>query len=398
VTALLVAQSLRPTPLARALLSAPAVLAAQRYRRLRRLLASPALTPARLTPALVRATLAVYQPREPVLVLDTVRCGRWELFTVGLAVPGRVQLLSYAVLPYPWPVGQFAPTTTRLLRELGACWPAAAPTPHLVADRFFPSYALFQTLGQLGWGYTIRLRAAQTVTVAAVAQPVRALLAQAVPEAWTTWTGAYGCGKRTVPGHLVVGHGLVVLPWHQQDAGSARGRQRRAAVRAYDRKERRWPQVAQTDHWVVLFTTAATWRAAVTAYRQRYHTEATYRDLQGGYDGRQGWDLEGVLRAEADVARVTALVGLALVGQLLQQALGSPVGQPTSGIAAHLPDRWTVHGRLSLFARGRLVLQEADPAVQTWAQQRLAQVAGQFAGAAVRSAPPARVAPTPCAA
>src|SRR4051812_15133772 len=70
VTALLVAQSLRPTPLMRGLLSAPAVLAAQRYRRLRRLLDSPALTPARLTPALVRATLALYQPPAPVLVLD----------------------------------------------------------------------------------------------------------------------------------------------------------------------------------------------------------------------------------------------------------------------------------------------------------------------------------------
>lgn len=229
LTALLTAQSLRPTPLTRGLGSAPAVLAAQRYRRRRRLLDSPALTPARLTPALVRATLALYQPTAPVLVLDTVRCGRWEVFTVGLAVPGRVQCLSYALLPYPWPKDQFTPTTCRLLQALAACWPQDAPRPHLVADRFFPSYAFFGTLARLGWDSTVRLRAQQTVTLGGVQQPVRTLLAQAVPETWTLLPGAYGCGARALPGRLVLGQGLVVLPWHQRDAGSARGRQRRQA-------------------------------------------------------------------------------------------------------------------------------------------------------------------------
>lgn len=371
VSALLVAQSLRPTPLARVLTSAPAVLAAQRYRRLRRLLDSPALTPARLTPALVRATLALSQPQAPVLVLDTVRCGGWEVFTVGLALPGRVQLLSYALLPYPWPKGQFAPTSCQLLRTVAACWPEAAPRPHLVADRFFPSYACFQTLDQLGWEYTVRLRAQQTVTLAGVKQPVRTVLATAVPECWSLREAAYGCGARAIAGRLVVGQGLLVVPWHQRDAGSARGRQRRAAKRAYQRKERRWPQIAQTDAWVVLFTTARTWRAALAAYRQRYHTEASYRDLQGGVDGRQGWDLEPVLQATDDAVRAAALVGLALLAQLLQQWLGAQVGQPGSGVAQHLPWRWSVHGRLSLFTRGRLLLQESDPAIQAWCQQQL---------------------------
>lgn len=389
LSALLLAQSLRPTPLMRLLASAPAVLAAQRYRRLRRLLDSPALSTARLPPALVRATLALYQPQAPLLVLDTVRCGHWEVLTLGLALPGRVQLLSYAVLPSPWPKGQFAPLTCQLLRQVAACWPDQAPRPQLVADRFFPGYAFFQTLDRLGWDYTVRLRAQQTVTLDGVQQPVRALMAQALPEAWTQLAAAYGCGQRAIAGRLVIGQGLVVLPWHQRDAGSARGRQRRAAKRAYDRKERRWPQVAQTDRWVVLFTTAPSWRAALAAYRQRYHTEATYRDLQGGVDGRQGWDLETVLRATDARARVEAVVGLALVGQLVQQWLGGQVGQSGSGVAQHLPERWSVHGRLSLFTRGRLALQEPDPAVQGWCREQLRQLRAQLtrAGATPRHLP-----------
>src|SRR5579862_4079867 len=81
VTALLVGQSLRPSALLRALLSSPAVPARQRYRRLARLLDSPALTPAATSAALVRGALALHQPVHPTLVLDTVRCGGWEIVT-----------------------------------------------------------------------------------------------------------------------------------------------------------------------------------------------------------------------------------------------------------------------------------------------------------------------------
>src|SRR5579863_4336492 len=159
VSALLVGQSLRPASLLRGLLSSPAVPAAQRYRRLRRLLDSPALTPAATSAALVRGSLALYQPARPTLVLDTVRCGGWEIVTVGLALAGRVQLLSTAALPYPWPRGAFTPTVLTALRQVAQAWPADAPRPHLVADRFFPSRPLFLLLGQWGWGYTLRLRA-----------------------------------------------------------------------------------------------------------------------------------------------------------------------------------------------------------------------------------------------
>src|SRR5581483_11044651 len=67
LVAVLRAQSLQPTRLLRALLSSPAVPAAQRYRRLRRLLDSPWLSPAWLTAVLVRGALSLFPGEAPVL-------------------------------------------------------------------------------------------------------------------------------------------------------------------------------------------------------------------------------------------------------------------------------------------------------------------------------------------
>jgi hypothetical protein len=296
-----------------------------------------------------------------------VRCGGWEIVTVGLALAGRVQLLSTAALPYPWPAGEFTLTVLTALQQVAQAWPTDSPRPHLVADRFFPSRTLFLQLGVWGWGYTLRLRAGHTVTVAGTGQRVRALLTQAVPEAWTRAAGGYGQGSKTIPGQLVVGRGLVVLPWHQRDAGSARARQRRNSKRVYDRKERQYPGVAETDSWVVLFSTEATALGAVRRYKQRYPTEGTYRDLQGGWDGAHGWDLEPVAARQPTAARVTALVGLAALGQLLQQWVGSQLGHAHStGIGRWQHRAWSVHGRLSLFTRGRLAFTDPSGGVQTW--------------------------------
>lgn len=373
VTALLVGQSLRPSSLLRGLVSSPAVPAAQRYRRLRRLLDSPALTPAATSAALVRGSLALYQPARPTLVLDTVRCGGWEIVTVGLALAGRVQLLSTAALPYPWPPGQFTPTVLTALRQVAQAWPAAAPRPHLVADRCFPSRTLFTLVASWGWGYTVRLRAVHAVTLASERQRVRALLDPAQTGSWRRLAGAYGWGTKAIPGTLVVGQGLAVLPWHQRDAGSARARQRRTAKRAYDRKERQHPAVAETDAWVVLFTTEATTLGAVRRYKQRYPTEGTYRDLQGGWDGAHGWALEPVAAHQPTVARLTALVGLAALGQLLQQWVGWQLGhQHSTGVGRWLHLAWSVHGRLSLFARGRLAVTDPTGALAPWLATTLA--------------------------
>lgn len=65
VSALLLAQSLRPTALMQALLSPTPVPARQRSKRLARALGRRWLTPACLTPALVRGALALVAPDPP---------------------------------------------------------------------------------------------------------------------------------------------------------------------------------------------------------------------------------------------------------------------------------------------------------------------------------------------
>ena len=124
VTALLVGQSLRPTALLRAYLSPRPVPARQRYKRVARALGRPWLTPVWLTPALVRAATALVAPDAPGwptaglthLALDSLRCGPWEIFTLGVAWHGRVLPIGWAVIPYPWPHGAFTPTACALLR------------------------------------------------------------------------------------------------------------------------------------------------------------------------------------------------------------------------------------------------------------------------------------------
>ena len=149
VTALLIAQSLRPSALARAVLSPAGVAARHRYRRVRRVLTGGRLSSGSLTPVLVRTALALVHDRVPHLVMDTVRCGGWEVITIGVVWHGRILPVGWEVLAYPWPKGQFTPAVVRLLWRVGQAWPAER-RPHLVADRGFPSLKLFRTVEQVG--------------------------------------------------------------------------------------------------------------------------------------------------------------------------------------------------------------------------------------------------------
>jgi hypothetical protein len=368
LVALLTAQSLRPSALMRALLSPHAVPARQRYKRVARCWERPWLTPAWLTPRLVRAALAVVEPAawgpsagQVLVALDSVRCGPWEVFTLGVVWHGRVLPVSWAVLPYPWPKGQVTPTVCRLLRQVGAVWPQGCPG-HLLADRAFPGHKLFTTLRQLQWGWTVRLRAPMPVTADGVAQTVRDLVRQARPQGWTVRHGAYGQGRKAIPATLVVGRGLVVLPLHQCTAGSQRPRAQRQAERLRV-KRYRYASVGETDAWMVLCTTLPTWPDAVRCYRQRWATEGSYRDAQSGWDGQHGWDLEPVLTQARTVGQVERVVGLWALGALLQTYLGGQV--------VHGPDRvravaaqWTTTGRLSVWAQGQLALRE--PLLAAW--------------------------------
>src|SRR4029453_6220826 len=93
----------------------------------------------------------------------------------------------WAVIPYPWPKGQFRPTTIALIQRLQAAFspkvrwtlvadrgfPSAILFPPkvrwtLVAARGFPSALLFAQLRQGGTGFSVRLRLSDWVTVAGI--------------------------------------------------------------------------------------------------------------------------------------------------------------------------------------------------------------------------------------
>jgi hypothetical protein len=389
VTALLVGQSLRPTALMRALLSPMPLPARQRYKRVARAWSRPWLSPAWLSPRLVPAVLALVPPDRDGLThvaLDSVRCGRWEVFTLGVCWHGRVLPIGWAVLPYPWPKGQFTPTVCALLRQVAAAWPTERPV-HLVADRGFPSRQFFWTVRQLGWGWTVRLRATEVVTPpGGQPQTVRSLLAGAAPDSWTAQAAHYGAGPRALPGTLVIGHGLVVLPGHQRGPASVQQRlaqgDRRQRHLARKHPRQRPDASRQTDPWVVLFTSRPTWLAAVRSYGQRWATEGSYRDAQGGWDGQHGWDLEATLARLSEAVVVERVVGLWALGALIQTWVGHRLGQPS--VAAPVPllcREWTTTGRLSVWARGQFALSDTSGRFRPWLRQVLTTGAQRLATA-----------------
>jgi hypothetical protein len=392
LSALLIGQSLRPSVLARALPSPTLLPARSRYRRVARAWERPWLTAPQLSPALVRAALALAAPRGTAyLALDTLRAGAWEVFTIGLVWHGRVLPLGWAVLPYPWPKGRFTPTVCALVRQVAAVWPAAAPVPHRLADRAFPSRPLVQTLDRLGWHYTIRLRASDVVTLADGVVFGYDLIAAATVGRFTSQPGQFGrqatAGERT---QVVVGRNLVVLPFHQRDAGSARPRTRRRAAKQHAVGPTRRP--APTEPWVLLLTTERRWWQALKAYGLRDHTEGTYRDAQGGWDGRHGWDLNERVAAAATARAGETVVGWWAVGTLLQSWVGDQLtAAATPAPIREVSGEWTVHGRLSVWGRGRLALTEPHGRLRGWVVACLQGAAERIQ--AVALAPPATAAP-----
>lgn len=404
LTALLVGQSLRSATLMRALLSLEGGSARQGYRRVARAWTRPWLTPAWLTPRLVRAAVRLVAPDGPGptagqrhLALDSVRCGRWEVFVLGLVWHGRVLPVGWAVLSYPWPKRRFTPTVCALVRQVAQAWPAAAPPPHLLGDRAFPSRRLFQTLGAVGWGYSVRLRAKSWVTVGSQAQWVRALLATAQVGRWTTLAATYGSGPDAIAGTLVIGRGLPVVPWHQANPGSARHRaaQQRKRLQHLRTKHRRaQPDAsAETAAWVVLFTTHAAWPAATASYRRRWAIEGSYRDAQSGWDGQHGWDLEPVLARLPTAAHVERVVGLWALGALVQTWVGVQVSEPSAPAPVRgVVRQWTTTGRLSVWAAGQLALTEPSGRLRAWLPTTLTAGAQRLARPAPPPPPPAGLA------
>lgn len=398
---LLVAQSLHPADLMRATLSPLRVPACQRYRRVARAWMRPWLSPSVLTPVLVRAVralLSVVPPeRAPdggwVLVLDSLRCGPWEIFTVGVAWHGRALPVSWAVLPYPWPKRQFTPTVCALLRRVAAAWPADQPV-HLLADRGFPSRELFATLRTLHWGWTVRLRAMSYLTVEGRERWAKELLQARAKPTWRSWPCSYGTGPQAPTGTLIIGQGLPVLPWHQRTVGSLRHRAAQKAARRRHLQSKHPGQPAddslETDAWVILFSSADQVHAVAHGYRRRWTTEGTYRDGQSGWDGRHGWDLEAVIARQRAPEAVERLVGLWAVGTLVHCWVGAQTLRADAPeiLRAHLR-QWATTPRLSLWARGQFAFTDPRGLLHPWLTQTIAEATAhvQHATSARRSVP-----------
>ena len=362
---LLVAQDLRPSAVIR-ILPAPCARAARhRFGSVRRALHRSGLTSGALSPFLIRAALAWVQqaghapaPGVPWLVaLDSVRCGPWEIFTIGLVVPGRAIPLAWAVLPYPWPRGRFRPTVDGLVTRLLRSWPVGVRVC-LLADRAFPAKSFFRTLQQGGADWTVRLQARHAVTLAdGQCRRVGLLLDAADPTAITIQRVAFGAGAEAVTGWMVIaGRELAVVPPHQRGPASLAERARKGARwrKHQEHKRAGTSQGASRDEWLVVFTTAVNPLVAVAQYGQRWAIEGTYRDLQGGWDGQHGWHFDRVVGRCTHAPEVDALVGFWALGALVQIGLGLGLSATeTPAAVREALEGWATTDRLSWWWRGR---------------------------------------------
>lgn len=384
---LLVCQDLRPSAFIR-ILPAPCARAARhRFGSVRRALHRHGLTSGALTPFLIRAALAWVRhaghaplPGQRWLVaLDSVRCGPWEVFTLGVVVPGRAIPVAWAVLPYPWPRGRFRPTVDQLVGRVVRCWPPDAPVC-LLADRAFPAKSFFRTLGQGGADWTVRLQARHYVTRAdGTVWQIGQILATADPRRVTIERVTFGAGEDAVSGCLVIaGRGFLVVPAHQRGPASLAIRARQGHQRHKDRARRRagTTQGPSRDEWLVLFTTETNPLVALKQYGQRWAIEGTYRDLQGGWDGQHGWHFDRVIGRCGDGAEVDARVGFWALGALVQIGLGLGLSTADAPAAVRQARQgWATTDRLSWWWRGRCALGSPDPAMRTWITEYLVSMA-----------------------
>lgn len=389
--ALLAAQSLHPADLARALPVLRTAKARQAFRRVRRVFDRTVLHSTFLTPRLIPVVLRLVADTEVTLVLDSTRCHRWEIFTLGVRFHGHVLPIAWSILPYPWPKKQFTPTVVALLDRTLACWPDDRSV-HLVADRGFPSLPFFCCLERwqqrVRLGYTIRLRAGdwvrldggQVVKVATLMQGIALGTWQRCPASY------HRRGKAGPASWLLVGRGLPVYPPHQQGPADRARRQAKAERRASHLRSKGQAQAAATDGIWVLLTTASTCVAGIRHYMGRSSTEGTYRDWKA-------WDLEAVAGHETDVAHLDGLLGLAALAYVVQVALGAAAGRAEDAPARARQQQWSTTDRLSVSWRGRQVLHDRGYDWRPWLNEALHALVQQL-GDPRRTDIPTRQRPT----
>jgi Transposase DDE domain len=391
VVCLLVAQRVTPAALARALPHAQAGSGRSCLRRVRRWWRGPALEQGEISPALIRQALLGQVIAQPVVVaLDTTRVGKWEVWLAGLVVGGRTLPIGWAVIPYPWPKGRFRATTLALVAQLQRAFPAGVRWT-LVADRGFPSAALFAQLRRGGTAFSVRLRLSDWVRVAGVyAKVVDHLEA-----------GRLGVGQRTaatvghgrpelplVPGWVVVSAAVALPPKHKRNPGTARERAGRARRQAQHRQHKRGrktsPPSAAAQRYAqtwVLFTTAPTLPQAVSAYAGRMAIEETYRDWH------HHWAVRAATVNLPTEAMVTRLIGVVCLAYTVQMHLGQRVS--TDPEAQRRRAQWTVTQRVSWFWCGQQLFTDPGYDWSDWLAQHWTSLGQPLA------VPPAAPVPEP---
>jgi len=386
VWAVLASQSVRTADVARALGNERAAGARQAMRRVRRALGRASLSSVTLTPGLIAAALRLVPSGSVTLVLDSTRCWRWEVFTIGVLFAGRVLPVAWSVLPDPWPKGQFTPTVVALLNRVFVAWPRERAV-HLVADRGFPSLALFGCLARwartLEMGDTIRLRAGDWVRAAGLgAARVRELLTDTAPDVWRTWrASSLKAGAASPPALLVVGRATPAFPAHQCGPADQARREQRAARRRAHVLSKGQPGALATDTVWALLSTHADAAAARAADERRFATEPTYRDLKG-------WGLEAALAHETSAPHVNGRLGLAALADFVQAAVGAAAGRTSDRLARARQQQWSTTDRLSVFWRGRQVLHDRAHDWSPWLSATLKELDRRLSLLPLPASPP----------
>jgi hypothetical protein len=372
VLCLLAAQRVTPAALARALPGEHAGSGRSCLRRVRRWWSGPALDQTTLSPALIRLALALLPGDQWVVVaLDTTRLGGWEVWLAGIVVVGRTLPSGWAVIPYPWPKGRFRTTTLGLTQQLQAAFPAGVRWT-LVADRGFPSAALFAQLRQGDTDFSVRLRLSDWVTVGGVYTTVATHLAAGRLVVGRRTAATIGRGRPDqplVPGWVVVSAAVAALPPHKQNPGTMRERGKRAKAHAQHRAHKQGrktkpPSTAAQRYaqtWV-LFTTAPMVAQAVAEYAQRMSIEETFRDWHSGW---------GVRAAVVDLpteAMGARLIGVVCLTYSLQMHLGQRVS--TDPVAQRRRVQWTVTDRVSWFWCGQRLFGDSGYEWSGWLAQQ----------------------------
>ena len=372
VLCLLLAQRATPAVLARALPAEQAGSGRARLRRVRRWWDGPPLDPAHLSPRLVQMALSVLPPGTRVIVaLDPTRLGSWDVWLAGIVVGGRTFPIGWAVIPYPWPKGCFRATTLALLQQLQRAFPVAGRWT-LVADRGFPSAALFALLRQGGTDFSVRLRLSDWVTVDGVCTTVAAHLEAGRLSVGQRTRATMGRGRSDqplVPGWLVVSAAVAALPKHKQNPGTVRERAKRAKAHAqhlaHKQGRKTIPPSAVAQRYAqtwVLFTTAPTVTQAVVEYAGRMSIEETYRDWH------HHWAVRTAVVGLPTEAMVTRLIGVICLAYTVQMHLGQRVSvDPTS---QQRRAQWTVTDRVRWFWCGQRLFDDPGYDWSGWLAQQ----------------------------